>query len=129
MDLILGHSNEGDLPRNRADCGLHSLPMDGSGSDLHLAVWKSRDVRLTQRPFAPVGRQTILHSTILARNQLVKVIKRCAAECDVRFEPMCSSTGSFATSTRVLPCGLGCGQVIDLRWCSLLFSLLRCDNS
>src|SRR5215471_20026451 len=32
-----------------------------------------------------------------------------AAECAVRFEPLCANTGFFATSTRVLPCGLGGG--------------------
>jgi len=42
--------------------------------------------------------------------------RSCAAECAVRFEPVCANMGFFATSTRVLPCGLGCGQVIDFRW-------------
>jgi hypothetical protein len=37
--------------------------------------------------------------------------------------------GLFRYFDKVLPCGLGCGQVIDFRWCSLRFNLLRCDNS
>jgi len=49
------------------------------------------------------------------RKSVVKVRKWCAAECAVRFEPIRANTGFFATSTRVLPCGLGCGQVVDFR--------------
>ena len=37
--------------------------------------------------------------------------------------------GLFRYFDQVLPCGLGCGQVLDFRWSSLLFNLLRCDNS
>jgi hypothetical protein len=37
--------------------------------------------------------------------------------------------GLFRDFDKVLPCGLGCGQVIDFRWCSLLFNLPRCDNA
>src|SRR5215831_12623451 len=129
MDLILGHSYEGDRPRNRADCGLHSLPMDGPGSDLHLAGWRSRDVRLNPEVLRSSRRAN--HSSLHDPDpeSVGQTKYRCAAECAVRFEPMCANTGFFATSTRVLPCGLGCGQVLDFRWCSLLFNLLRCDNS
>jgi hypothetical protein len=39
----------------------------------------------------------------------------CAAKCAVRFEPVCANTGFFATLNSVLPCWLGCGQVVDFR--------------
>ena len=37
--------------------------------------------------------------------------------------------GLFRYFERVLPCGLGCGQVIDFAWWSLLLDLVRFDNS
>ena len=46
MDVILGHSYEGYRPKHRANCGLHSLPVDDPGSHLDLVRWKSRDARL-----------------------------------------------------------------------------------
>jgi len=42
-------------------------------------------------------------------------LTRCAAECAVRFEPVCQC-GLFRYFDKVLPCGLCCGQVIDFRW-------------
>src|SRR5215469_15862237 len=106
MDLILGHSYEGDRPRNRADCGLHSLPMDGPGSDLHLAGWKSRDVRLNQRPSAPVGRQTVLRSKILTRISRSKYEEVCRRMCRTLRAGM-RQYGLFRYFDKVLPCGLG----------------------
>ena len=37
--------------------------------------------------------------------------------------------GLFRYFNKVLPCGLGCGQVIDFTWWSLLLDLLRRNNS
>src|SRR5215469_14053607 len=39
LDLLLGHSYEDDRRKDRANCRLHSLPMDGPGSHHHLTHW------------------------------------------------------------------------------------------
>jgi hypothetical protein len=36
--------------------------------------------------------------------------KRCAAECAVRFEPVCANIGFFATSTKCFRAGLALGK-------------------
>jgi hypothetical protein len=38
---------------------------------------------------------------------------RCAAECAVHFEPLCANASFFRYFNKVLPSGLGWGQVID----------------
>jgi len=37
--------------------------------------------------------------------------------------------GLYRYFDKALPCGLGCGQVIDFTWWSGCFNLLRRDNS
>lgn len=41
----------------------------------------------------------------------------------------CPPTRAFRYFDKVLPCGLGCGRVLDFTWCSSLLNLLRCNNS
>ena len=43
-----------------------------------------------------------------ARNS--SAVLRCAAECAVRFEPVCANTGFFATSTKCFRAGLAVGK-------------------
>src|SRR5579864_1105423 len=50
MDIIFGHSYEGDRPRNRANCGLHSLPMDDRGSHLRLVPLEAPFILWRQAP-------------------------------------------------------------------------------
>ena len=44
-------------------------------------------------------------STNLTRKSVGQTRNRCAAECAVRFEPMCANTGFFATSTKCFRAG------------------------
>ena len=79
--------------------------MDGPGSDLHLAGWKSRDVRLNPEALRS-SRQANYSSLHNSDPKSVGQTKyRCAAECAARFEPMRVNTGFFATSTKCFRAG------------------------
>jgi len=74
-----------------------------------VSVWFSeKDVALGTRCFAKSTRIGEVASWSLCWCPLrcyAALRERCAAECAVRFEPVCANTGFFATSTKCFRAG------------------------